>query len=471
MLIFVALLLSALNATGGSVAEPKNGNVTQEYRTHRYQPVSPTPRTAQMDDAKTYYKNAKIEPAELGDSYAYDNIFKHSAISPYSQSNEQLSPYSENLFTMSAGYKVANDNFAKPSKQSGTNVQVPIYKTNHPLSKGTHVFSSAYQNKKPTIYHLNPQEHPSYLSAFQSQPLVLNPLSQFQTGKVNNLQLSSPFASPLSSFQSHVVPISTASNNLQFPQYKGAAINVYPNFGGFSTATYHPLQAQPQLHFGHSNQRRPVENRPNEGILYDVEIITKKPMPPPKKDEEDDDGSDKEDDEGQTGEKEYGPDSDDDSDYEHKPEKHFESPAMEGDFKPSSNPFKQYDKKFGKYSSRDRDEETDEKTFPKYNDDNHDERAKYQSDGSSSKPLYDRRENNEENDETQESEETSDDTHKSKYFDYDEEFKPSRRNNFKYYKNSQDFQDTDGHSSDIVTSFSPKHEGSFGYKIRRNKGL
>ena len=93
------------------------------------------------------------------------------------------------------------------------------------------------------------------------------------------------------------MPISTAGSSPQFPQYKGAAIEVYPTVGGFPTAGYEPLQTQPQLHFGHGNiqnvqtvvGRRPAA--PVQEIRSDVEIINrKKPTtPPPTKDDDDDD--------------------------------------------------------------------------------------------------------------------------------------------------------------------------------------
>lgn len=113
---------------------------------------------------------------------------------------------------------------------------------------------------------------------------------------MNNVQLGSPFLSQLSSFQSQMVPISTAVNSPQFPQYKGASIQVYPTVGGFPAAAYQPLQTQPQLHFQQDTVQRvqPVgavrHSAPAQEIRADVEIIDKHPTtPPPKKDDEDGD--------------------------------------------------------------------------------------------------------------------------------------------------------------------------------------
>lgn len=136
-------------------------------------------------------------------------------------------------------------------------------------------------------------------------------------------------------------------------------------------------------------------------------------------------------------EKQYAANSEeDDDDYETRSGKYFKAPATEGNFKPSTSfPFKQYDEKFGKYSSQNRNAEGDKK--PKYhdysssNDEDDDEQApstKYNSDRAPSKSFYSRQEDEENDDrhgyERQKTEETTDDANASKYLDknIDEEF-------------------------------------------------
>lgn len=195
---------------------------------------------------------------------------------------------------------------------------MPVYKTVYPLPKasGSQMYAAMFQNEAslPILQVRKSEELPSYVSSLQSQPLVLNPVDhQFnfavRVPKVNSVQPSAPFLSPLSSFQGQVVPISTAANNAQFPQYKGATVElVYPTVSGFSTMAYQPMQTQSQLHFGHDNVQpvQPVDNlrhsMPAEEIRSDVEIIDKhKPPPPPKTDDEDDVDDDKDDDDDDEG--------------------------------------------------------------------------------------------------------------------------------------------------------------------------
>ncbi|CAK9817875.1 hypothetical protein ANTQUA_LOCUS9584 [Anthophora quadrimaculata] len=493
------------------------------------------------------YKDGKIIPQESlieGSSSSILKDFKPSV--PYTsfsdaQSSEQLSPHSDNLYTMSAGYKIANDNIAKPLMQSG--LQLPMYKTSYPLSKASvsQIYAPTLQNKKvslPIFQVQKAQEYPGYLSTFQSQPLVLNSGNhQFnyatRTPKVNNVQLSAPFLSPLSSFQGEVVPISTATNNPQFPRYKGAAVELYPTVGGFSTVAYQPLQAQPQLHFAHGDVQRvqPVENTrystPLQEIRSDVEIINrKKPTRPPPKKDDDDDAEDDGDDEGyRPREKQYRGNSENGDYYETKTGRFFKTPTAEGDFKPSTSfPFKQYDEKFGKYTKQNQDEGSDEKPFTKYNyfsssDDSDDEQvppAKYHAEDTSSKPFYSGQEDDEEDEhdyEKQSTDKSSDNTQGLKYFDkdFDEEFeapyrrelskeryakevpeveygsRSSQRNqdnyeseepssegsrmNVKYRRTSQNFKDNEGHNSDLLISTIPRavYKESFGYKVPQGK--
>ncbi|XP_043589665.1 uncharacterized protein LOC122570846 [Bombus pyrosoma] len=583
LVFFTALIVSTLNSATGvehqflssSLARSKRGvvetghNVLQDYKSHQIQSVGPNMPSIGSSNAKspTHYKNVQIvkESPLVGGSIplAYGDTFKQS--SPYatsplpvysfeSRNNERLLPYSDNLFTMSTGYKTAGGDFAKPLKQAGThrqpkinqnittdtNLQVPVYKTDYLLPKisASQSYAPMFQNEKASLPMLQVQkgrELPQYLSSAQSQPLVLNPVDQqfnfaVRMPKLNSVQLSTPFLTPLSSFQGQVVPISTVDNNAQFPQYKGAAVDVYPTVSSFSPMAYQPIQPQSRLHFVHDNVQRvqSVDNvrhaTPAQEIRSDVEIIDKKkPAPPPKTDDDDEDDVDNDEDYVPR-EKQYGTNSEEDDDYETRSGKYFKAPATEGNFKPSTSfPFKQYDEKFGKYSSQNRNVEGDDKK-PKYhdhsssNDEDDDEQApsaKYNSDLAPSKSFYSRQEDEENDDrhgyERQKTEETSDDGNASKYLDknIDEEFEASYRKklprqeyihlkevpeveygsssskgngndyedpsgegsfrNFRYFKNFHDFKDSEGFNSDIVKSFSMLPEttygGSFGYKI------
>ena len=182
-----------------------------------------------------------------------------------------------------------------------------MYKTDYLLPKisESQSYAPMFQNEKASLPMLQVQksrELPQYLPSTQGQqPLVLNPVDQqfnfaVKTPKLNSVQLSTPFLSPLSSFQGQVVPISTVDNNAQFPQYKGAAVDVYPTVSSFSPMAYQPIQPQLRLHFAHDNVQRvqSVDNvrhaTPAQEIRSDVEIIDKKkPAPPPKTDDDEDD--------------------------------------------------------------------------------------------------------------------------------------------------------------------------------------
>ncbi|KAF3427059.1 hypothetical protein E2986_13567 [Frieseomelitta varia] len=520
MVFFIVLITSMLNLAVGAeyefstpnfvklkreIVETDHDHVSQDHQPHQNQSTSPKPdiRNAESTNPKSlsHHKNTKTmkESPFVGRSspLMYSDVFKQS---PYVtsllpipsfefQNNKRLLPYSDHLFTMSAGYKVTGDDFARPLKQQvGThrqpkfiqnaaidaNLQMPVYKTVYSLPKapGSQIYAAMLQNEKaslPILQVRKSQEPPSYVSSLQSQPLVLNPVDhQFnfavRAPKANSVQPSAPFLSPLSSFQGQVVPISAAANNAQFPQYKGATLEVYPTVSGFSTMAYQPVQTQPRLHFRHDNVQpvQPVDNlrhsMPAEEIRSDVEIIDKhKPPPPPKTDDDDDDDDD--------------------------------TPPVQGNFKPpTSFPFKQYDEKFGKYSSRYRD---DEVPFSKYHyssssDDDSDEEVptgKYNTD---EKSLYSKQEDdgNDDRHERQKTEEdTNDDTNTPKYREFEASYrakspkqkapeveygsrlsKGNRNNyedssdqasqgNFRYFKNFQNFNDAEGYSSDIVTSF------------------
>ena len=367
---------------------------------------------------------------------------------------------------------------------------MPVYKIVYSLPKasGSQIYAAMLEKEKaslPILQVRESQEPPSYVSSLQSQPLVLNPVDhQFnfavRAPKANSVQPSAPFLSPLSSFQGQVVPISTAANNAQFPQYKGATLEVYPTVSGFSTMAYQPVQTQPRLHFQHDNVQpvQPVDNlrhsMPAEEIRSDVEIIDKhKPPPPPKTDDDDDDDDDDkddaDDDEGTFNnkiiyepkynltfnsefalagyappDKQHEANSEEEDDYESNSERYFKAPSVQGNFKPSTSfPFKQYDEKFVKYSSRYRDEDNEE-PFSKYrysssSDDDSDEEVatgKYNTDEASSKSLYSKQEDEGNDDrhvyERQKTEEASDDTNTPKYREFEAPYRAKSPKQSKY---------------------------------------
>ncbi|KAK2585670.1 hypothetical protein KPH14_010286 [Odynerus spinipes] len=418
-----------------------------------------------------------------------------------------------------------------------SNVQVPIYRTQYPGPKNSeyvfnyspsHQSESSFEpalrsteklsqyfpqndasvtlaatNKKvalPVTHHPNTQDISGYLRAFENQPVLLNHNLNYQPNLnfdlANHRQIAqpnniSPFQSPVSSFQGQVIPIQTASSTPQFPQYKGAAVAAYPavSFDLRKTPrTYQPLRTQPQLHFQSVNsapqlinpyQNTIIRSKPAEEIREDVEIIKKKPPPPPpKKDDDDfDDGY-------KSVEAEYGPNSNDEDDYQ--PGKYFKESSTEGDFKPSKSfPFKEYDEKFGKHSNKqnNRDEEEEKPYHSKYqsyssseNDDDEDAHSsKYSTDYESSEPhrtSY----NDEEEEETQkyerkgereEDSDNKDESKRSKYFgrSFEKEFdefykKPLSKNKYARAKEAPEVEF--GHSDYRSPKSYQKNEGRFG---------
>lgn len=231
-------------------------------------------------------------------------------------------------------------------------VQVPVYKTNYPLPKViTHEYAlslptassvspssdKATQSSKqkdeatvdvngkkisvPIIQFQNNADFTEVLPVFESQPFFLSANYPTEsdlafnsgTGPKLNMALQSrnvsPFLSPLSSFQGQIVPIQTASSSPQFPQYKGASVEVYPvpNNVPKVQGSYESLYSQPQLHFGleHSSNVQPINVHQNiihpsvstQGILNDVEIINKKNPEPHTPQSDDDNRNDDRDDE------------------------------------------------------------------------------------------------------------------------------------------------------------------------------
>lgn len=230
-------------------------------------------------------------------------------------------------------------------------VQIPVYKSGYPSSKATE-YTNIYAPSFPTMSSATPLfqspdqakqtskqndeatvdvngkkisvpilQLQSGLSgvfpAFESQPFLLNANYPIETGfgfnfedmpKPNTALLSkntSPFLSPLSSFQGQVVPIQTASSTPQFPQYKGASIEVYPvpNSVPKVQGSYESLYSQPQLHFSKEHAGQPVITQQSVGpasistedILDDVELINKKnPKSHPAQTDDDDEEEEEE---------------------------------------------------------------------------------------------------------------------------------------------------------------------------------
>jgi len=221
--------------------------------------------------------------------------------------------------------------------------QVPVYKTSYPLTKDyAHMpgLASALlqspsktstskqkdeaivdvNGKKISVPVIRIESNPDFgrvLPVFESQPFSMSyptgtDLEGFgfgaATSKSNLIPQSgvaSPFLSPLSSFQGQVVPIQTAGGSPQFPQYKGASIEVYPVPSNLPKAqgSYESLYSQPQLHFGREDSSGPINLQQNTvqpfasmgDILDDVEIVNKKNpephTPQPDDDEEEDESS------------------------------------------------------------------------------------------------------------------------------------------------------------------------------------
>nr|XP_033339226.1 uncharacterized protein LOC117227809 [Megalopta genalis] len=550
LIIYAALLVPALHSAIAaaerqpllsSYAKPKQGIIDGGHggqREHVHRQSKPqNSRGVQDGNAKSSYHKEKPGPR------VYESGPKSPVPYAIAQPVDQSPPYFGDLFTMSAGYKVANE--GPPVRQvtlnqnagvhvtsSSPNLQFPVYKTAYPLSKATgpQLFSPSVQNqynKKASSILQAHNNHPAYFNNYQAQPLILSPVDQFgypeRTPKLNNAQPGAPFLSPFSRFQGQVIPIPIANSNPQFPQFKGAAVQVHPTVGGFSAIGYEPLQMQPQLHFGSGNVQ-PVGGHRNLGPLQeirtDVEVIDKKkPIPPPKMDDDDDEDDEGVDDSG----KDYGPGNSGDDDYEPKPDKQFKPSQMEGNFKPSSYfPFKQYDEKFGKYSSRNHEEVAEEKPYTKYSDysssnddvddDDNEEvnsSGKYHSDGSSSKPLHGKQENEDDDGNYDyERQKAEDDSYGPKYYEknYDDDFggsygrespkqkyvkeesddvyapKSSYRNednhdpedstgqgsrsSFNYRKIPRGFRDNEGQGSDVLTRV--VYNGGFGYKLPEN---
>ena len=149
---FIVLITSALNFAIGAEYQFLTPNfvklkreivetdhdVSQDHKSHQNQSIELNTRNAESMNPKSssHHKNTKTvkESPFIGRSspLLYSDVFKQS--SPYVtsllstpsfefQNNKRLLPYSDHLFTMSAGYEVAGDDFARPLKQVGTHRQ------------------------------------------------------------------------------------------------------------------------------------------------------------------------------------------------------------------------------------------------------------------------------------------------------------------------------------------------------------
>lgn len=238
-----------------------------------------------------------------------------------------------------------------PSASSSPAVQVPLYKTSYPLSKVAdypHVYAQSFpimstvtssldkttqstkqkdeatvdvNGKKISVPIIQLQSNTDFsgvLPVFENQPFLVSAnyavddlgFNFGATPKFNVALQSrkvSPFLSPLSSFQGHVVPIQTANSSPQFPQYKGAVVEAYPVPTAVPKAqgSYESLYSQPQLHFG-KEHRGDVESgniqqntvHPSvstDDILEDAEVINPKNPEPHRPQPDEDDRDDRDD--------------------------------------------------------------------------------------------------------------------------------------------------------------------------------
>lgn len=270
-------------------------------------------------------------------SPAYNSLHRDKSI--------ELSDFSDSDYPSYASIsKIISQSFENDASAA----QVPVYKTGYPLPKvaeytrvyapsfptassaATSLFRSAPSSDKTKqssakqtndeadvngkeisvpIVHGNRDLSAEVFPAFESQPFLLSasyPIESnlgftYGDGPKFNMALqsrnASPFLSPLSSFQGHIVPIQTASGTPHFPQYKGASVEVYPVASNVPKArgSYESFYSQPQLHFGkaHGGQSANAQQnggRPStEDILEDAEVINRKnPEPHPSQTDDND---------------------------------------------------------------------------------------------------------------------------------------------------------------------------------------
>lgn len=308
-----------------------------------------------LNNPSTYKATTSAEkPLDASKSIVSQSVQKlQEAYSPgygafHQDKSIELSDFSDFEFpTYSSISKILSQGIQNGAS-SPAQVQVPVYKSSYPLPKVTehaHVYSPSLSTasniaplfrssdkvkqisresdevtvdvngKKISVPVIQLQSTPDLsgvFPVFESQPFLLSAdyLTEsdlgfnFGSGPKFNMALqsknASPFSSPLSSFQGQVVPIQTASSTPQFPQYKGASIQVYPvvsNNVPKLQGSYESLYSQPQLHFGKEHGGQPANAQQNighpsistEDILEDVEIVNKKnPEPHPSQTDDDD---------------------------------------------------------------------------------------------------------------------------------------------------------------------------------------
>ncbi|XP_033209878.1 uncharacterized protein LOC117168379 isoform X2 [Belonocnema kinseyi] len=201
-----------------------------------------------------------------------------------------------------------------PSTQSFDNLPQNLAYPNSPLEYNNKIVTSF-----PGIQLQSTQEFPKFIQSLETEPTVLTTGRNINLQHVPNFGLSSgfpksngnqPFLSTTNSYQQpQVLPVQSSRSTPQFPQYKGASIQLLSNNDYRKPAgIYQPLKSQPQLHFNTNDQ---AVNRPQKfvgsgtlkRIQEDVEIIKNNKKAPisqnddSEEEEQDDDGDEDRDDE------------------------------------------------------------------------------------------------------------------------------------------------------------------------------
>lgn len=321
-------------------------------RPYPYSPPSVHETESRQSNPLTSYFNILHNPSTTGSEKTMDpfkstislqkfqGIYSPSSKAFHQDRSMELSDFPESEFpSYSSISKIIARGIGNDASSSST--RIPVYKNGYPLSKVTEyanmympgsslssdkIAQKSNQNemtvtdaygKKISLPIVQLQSNPNFseiFSSFETQPLLLStnhPTEtdfEFDFGGKSRFNMApkntSPFLSPLSSFQSHIVPIQTGSSTPKFPQFKGASIEAYPALKNFPKmqGNYEHLYNQPQLHFGKENGGQLANVRQNtvrpiistEDILEDVEIINKKnpePHPSQTDDEDEDDSS------------------------------------------------------------------------------------------------------------------------------------------------------------------------------------
>jgi len=312
---------------------PFRSSSGQQTESHRKSPLVPyfdasiNPSAEKPLDASKLIVSPSLSKLQSAYSSVYNSFYQNKPI--------ELAGFADFEYPSYAGIsKLISQDFQAAKAPA---VQVPVYKTNYPLKieDYAHTYTpslasagktSASKQKDEAIVNVNGKKisvpviriesNPDFdrvLPVFESQPFPASypagtDLEGFGFGAAaskSNLTpqsaIASPFLSPLSSFQGQVVPIQTAGGSPQFPQYKGASVQVYPISSNLPKAqgSYESLYSQPQLHFGGEDggpinlQQNTVQSVSMGDILDDVEIVNKKNPQPhtPQPDDEEEDES------------------------------------------------------------------------------------------------------------------------------------------------------------------------------------